>query len=65
MRWWVAQTMVSFPLTGLPLTTSEGDTAAVSGAAIGLENEFVSSIQVALVTVSVVDAALADQNATA
>ena len=41
---WVAQDMVSVTLTGLRLATSEGDTAAVAGAATGLENEFTSSI---------------------
>ena len=57
--------MVSVTLTGLRLATSEGDTAAVAGAASGLENEFISSIQVGLVTGQAVDAALVHQNATA
>ena len=64
-RWWVAQDMVSVTRTGLRLATSEGDTAAVAGAATGLENEYISSITVGLVTRSAVGAARPHQNATA
>ena len=46
----MAQDMVSVTLTGLRLATSAADTAAVAGAAAGLENEFISSITVGLVT---------------
>jgi len=42
--------MVSVTLTGLRLATSAADTATVAGAAAGLENEFISSIRVGLVT---------------
>ena len=61
----MAQDIVIVTLTGLRLATSKGDTATVAGAANGLENEFISSIQVGLVTGQAVDAALAHQNATA
>ena len=61
----MAQDMVSVTLTGLRLATSAADTAAVAGAAAGLENEFISSIRVGLVTGQAVDAALVHQNATA
>ena len=37
--------MVSVTLTGLRLATSAADTATVGGAAAGLENEFISSIE--------------------
>jgi hypothetical protein len=57
--------MVSVTLTGLRLATSTADTAAVAGAAAGLENEFISSITVGLVTGQAVDAALVHQKATA
>ena len=42
--------MVSVTRTGLRLASSAADTPAVAGAAAGLENEFISSIQVGLVT---------------
>ena len=57
--------MVSVTRTGLRLATSAADTAAVAGAAAGLENEFISSIRVGLVTGQAVSAALVHQNATA
>jgi hypothetical protein len=61
----VAQDMVSVTLTVLRLASSAADTAAVAGAAAGLENEFISSIRVGLVTGQAVDAALVHQKATA
>jgi len=57
--------MVSVTLTGLRLATSAAATAAVAGAAAGLENEFISSIRFGLVTGQAVTAALVHQNATA